>query len=409
MHDIGSFAMWDSYRRKRNHLLIGLMSGTSLDGVDAALVSIKSDTSGTLMEVSLTDYVCVPYSDELRKIVLDLCSLEHSRIDLLVKAHFGISEWYAYTVKRLLKSARLNRKDVDAICMHGQTIWHAPDVQLFPGPETDFEVRSTLQIGEISVVRERTGIPVIGNFRSRDMAAGGEGAPLAPYLDALLFGSPDEGRIVQNIGGIGNATVIPAGYNRERISAFDTGPGNMVIDAIVRAETNGSQQYDPEGSIAAAGQINQELLDIFMADPYFIRKPPKSTGREVYGADFAAHFLGEANQRSLSFADTVATATALTSESIVRAMEDFVLPETTIAKVLACGGGSSNKTLMSLIRQRLPQGISLGTTAEIGIPDDAREAIAFAVLGHESLMGHPSNLPTVTGAARSVILGSMSL
>ncbi|WP_261807804.1 anhydro-N-acetylmuramic acid kinase [Paenibacillus sp. N3.4] len=404
-----SFGMWSDYRSKYEHMMIGLMSGTSLDGVDAALVRIKSDPSGKLTEVSLVDYVCVPYSDELRKEVIALCSTEHARIDKLVCAHFGISEWYAYTVKRLLQSAKLNSSDIDAVCMHGQTVWHAPETKMFPGPESDFAVKSTLQIGEVSVVHERTGIPVIGNFRSRDMAAGGEGAPLTPYLDALLFGSPHEGRVVQNIGGIGNVTVIPAGAERERISAFDTGPGNMVIDAVVRAETNGRQHYDPNGSIAAEGNVNQELIALYMQDPYFSRKPPKSTGREFYGAAFAQRFIEEANRRSLSFSDTVATATALTAESIVRAIEDFVLPDTPVAKLLACGGGSSNMTLMDMIRKRLPQGVSLHRTLEFGIPDNAREAIAFAVLGHESLMGRPSNLPAVTGAGRSAILGTMSL
>ena len=224
--------------------------------------------------------------------------------------------------------------------MHGQTIWHAPVPSAFPSPSGtgSLKVSSTLQIGECAVVRERTGLPVIGNLRARDMAAGGEGAPLTPYADALMFRSAAEGRLVQNIGGIGNVTVLPAGSSAIEVSAFDTGPGNMVIDALVRHATEGKQHYDPNGSIAAKGTVHPELAAYCLNDEYFRRQPPKSTGREVYGADYAKRLMEFAALHALSLEDLLASATWLTAETIVRAVEDFVLPKTSISAMLTCGG-----------------------------------------------------------------------
>ena len=278
-----------------------------------------------------------------------------------------------------------------------------------PGPEGDIQVKGTLQLGSAAVLRERTGLPVISDLRARDMAAGGEGAPLAPYIDAILFGSRTEGRIVQNIGGIGNATVVPAAAASGQILAFDTGPGNMIMDAVVAAGTNGVERFDAEGAHAARGVVREDMVADFMKDPYFARKPPKSTGREVYGASCAAAFLKGASNRGLSFEDRVATATACTAESIAAAYRDFILPGTSIATVLVAGGGARNATLLRMIQARLPVGITVTTTAACGVPDQAREAMAFAVMGHESLMGRPGNLPAVTGARAPVVLGSITL
>lgn len=325
-------------------------------------------------------------------------------------AHFGVSEWYAHSVTELMRSAGISTQQVDVISMHGQTVWHAPVASAFPGPTgASIDVVSTLQIGECAVVRERTGLPVIGNLRARDMAAGGEGAPLTPYADALMFRSPTEGRLVQNIGGIGNVTVLPSESSTEGISAFDTGPGNMVMDAIVRQATDGRQHYDPSGSIAAQGKVDQRLVELCLEEEYFKRIPPKSTGREVYGAAYAVRLMEMAAARSLSLEDTLATATCLTAETIVRAVQDFILPKVQISAMLACGGGTSNATLMEMIRQRLPKDIRLERTADYGVPDDAREAIGFALLGHEALMGRTNTLPAVTGAKHAVISGNLTL
>jgi len=404
-----------AYAAKKEHLVIGLMSGTSLDGVDAALTRIATDSSGRISKVELLRHLYLPYSDALRSLVAGLCSIERSRIDDLTVAHFGLSEWYAESVLRVLKGSGLPAEAVDALVLHGQTVWHAPVARSFPGPGgVDLPVTATFQIGSAAVLRERTGIPVVSDLRSRDMAAGGEGAPLAPYIDAILYGSPTEGRVVQNIGGIGNATLVPAGADPSGVLAFDTGPGNMIMDAVAAAVTGGRERYDPEGSIAARGRVCEAMVAERMKDPYFSREPPKSTGREVYGAAYAAEFMRDGRSRGLSDEDLAATATAFTAESIAAAYRDFILPRASVGKVFVAGGGARNPTLVSMIRERLGSagadaGIEVGTAAAAGLPDEAREAVAFAVLGHESLMGRPANLPAVTGARAPVVLGQITL
>lgn len=403
-------ARLEGYAGKRDHLLIGIMSGTSLDGVDAILTNITTRPSGSIEAVRLAGQASIPYTAELRSILLALSSPDTAKVDDLVLAHFGLSEWYAAVVGELLASEKIGPEKVDAICLHGQTIWHAPAPRPFPASGGgSVPVKGTLQIGSGAVLRERTGIPVIFDFRSRDMAAGGEGAPLAPYVDALLFGSPERGRIVQNIGGIGNATVVPAGSTREGIFAFDTGPGNMVMDELVRRMTKGSEHYDESGRHALSGRVDEGLVAELMADPYYAKKPPKSTGRELYSAAFVTRLMAEAGKCGLSFDDMVATATAFTAESIARAYRDFIYPATKIDDVVVGGGGALNGCLMGFLRARLPSGVTLMTTADLGIPEQAREAMAFAVLGHQALMGRPGNLPSVTGAARDVILGNITL
>ena len=399
------------YSGRRDHSVIGLMSGTSLDGVDAVLVTIGTGPSGSIASVKLAGHVYLAYSEEMRKRISALCSVETARLDDLLYAHFGLGEWYAQAVQRLLSRLCIPASGIDAICMHGQTVWHAPVPRDFPAPDGAglIPVKGTLQIGAGAVVAERTGIPVISDLRSRDMAAGGEGAPLAPFVDGILFGNPKLGRIVQNIGGIGNATVVPPGAAAADLLAFDTGPGNMLMDAVAYAGSGGVHRYDPDGSIAAKGRADEAIVQRLMLDPYFSRKPPKSTGREVYGAGFAALFMEETQAKGLSFADRLATATAFTAESIARSYKDFIFPATKIDEVLVAGGGARNATLLGMIRDRLPPGIVTATTSERGVPDEAREAMAFAVMGHESLMGRPGNLPAVTGARGPVVLGTLTL
>jgi anhydro-N-acetylmuramic acid kinase len=398
-----------AYASKADHRVIGLMSGTSLDGVDAALVRISTDSNGAVSRVDLLAHSALPYSEEIRGLVARLCVPDRARIDDLTYVHFGLSEWYARAVALVIRQAGVEASMVDAISMHGQTVWHAPVPRPFPGPGGNVEVKGTLQLGSPAVLRERTGIPVISDFRSRDMAAGGEGAPLAPYIDALLFGSPEEGRVVQNIGGIGNATVVPAGASLQDVFAFDTGPGNMVMDAVAAAASSGDERFDPDGRHAAKGNASLPEVENLMKDPWFARKPPKSTGREVYGAAFVEAFLGRTAARGLSFEDQAATATAFTAESITAAYRDFVFPRAAIRTVIVSGGGARNPTLLRMIQQKLPAGISVTTASAMGVPDLAREAMAFAVLGHESLMGRPGNLPAVTGARAAVVLGSITL
>ncbi|MBO8163947.1 MAG: anhydro-N-acetylmuramic acid kinase [Brevibacillus sp.] len=398
---------WRSYKEKRDHLVIGLMSGTSLDGVDAALVSIRTEVTGEIDSVELKGFHYLPYSDELRELLMKLCSVETARLDELVIAHYGLAEWYAAAVRQLLQATGCTAAEVDAVCAHGQTVWHVAGVVPFPGPQGPTNVRASLQIGELSTLAERIGIPVVGNFRARDLAAGGEGAPLVPYADIVLFRHADKGRLLQNIGGIANVTVLPAAATVDQVYAFDTGPGNMLIDELVKRETNGRARYDEGGKIAASGRVSRELLELFMQDEYYRRRPPKSTGREVYGLAFADRFVREGRKLQLGFADLIATATALTAQTITQAYRQHIFPEVQIGEVIVSGGGAHNQTLLAMIKDDLPPGVRLTTTAEFGVPDDAKEAVAFAILGHETLMDRPSNVPSVTGAARPVILGNL--
>ena len=398
-----------AYASRAEHHLIGIMSGTSLDGIDAVLARIATRADGSLADVHLLAHASLAYSGPLRARVAALCAPATARIDELVDAHYGLAEWYAHVVSLVLAKAGWDASRVDAIALHGQTVWHSPVGRSFPGPGRALSVTGTLQIGCPAVLRERTGIPVVADFRARDMAAGGEGAPLAPYVDALLFGSPTEGRIVQNLGGIGNATVVPAGAQAAGIIAFDTGPGTMVMDAVVSLGTGGGEHYDAAGARAAQGTVSEEMVRHLMQDPYFARQPPKSTGREAFGAAFAAAFVKEAESRGLSLDDQAATATAFTAETIADACRRFILPRAPMAALVAAGGGACNPTLLRMIQDGLPAGIRVSTAAEHGVPDQAREAVAFAVMGHESLMGRPGNLPAVTGARRAVVLGSMTL
>jgi anhydro-N-acetylmuramic acid kinase len=395
------------YRDKQEHTLIGLMSGTSLDGIDAALVGVRTHTSGEIEQVTLKEFTYLPYSDEVRDWVMNLCSLETARLDLLTTAHYGLSEWYAYAVHGLIKKAGIAANEVDAICMHGQTVWHIAGRAPFPGPGGMTEVRASLQIGDLSLLAERTGIPVVGNFRARDLAADGEGAPLVPYADYILFRDSTKGRLLQNIGGIANVTVLPAGEGIEKVVAFDTGPGNMIIDQIVHLITAGRMRYDEGGQMAATGSVSEKMLAKLLRDPYYQIQPPKSTGREVYGKTFAQELFASVEQMGMSHADLLATVTALTATTIAQAYTKHVLPSTTVEEVIVSGGGAHNQTLLRMLRDQLPPDMKVMTTQQFGMPDDAKEAVAFAILGHETLMGRPSNVPSVTGAKRAVLLGNI--
>ncbi|EJL22529.1 anhydro-N-acetylmuramic acid kinase [Brevibacillus sp. BC25] len=395
------------YRAKNEHVLIGLMSGTSLDGIDAALVAIRTDEQGEIEKVTLRDFFYMPYSDDLREWVMNLCSVETARVDQLTAVHYGLSEWYAYAVQQLMEKAGVMTAEVDAVCMHGQTIWHIAGRTPFPGPQGMTEVRASLQIGELSTLAERTGIPVVGNFRARDLAADGEGAPLVPYADYILFRHPQKGRLLQNIGGIANVTLLPASAAIDQVVAFDTGPGNMIMDQIVQLMTNGQMRYDEGGKLAAGGTVSSVLLEKWMQDPYYQIKPPKSTGREVYGKAFAQELFHDANQLGISQTDLLATVTALTATTIANAYMQFVLPTTKVEEVIVSGGGAHNQTLLTMLQRQLPTGMTVMTAQQFGMPDDAKEAVAFAILGHETLMGRPSNVPSVTGAKRAVPLGNI--
>jgi len=376
----------------RPRRIVGLMSGTSLDGVDAALIEVRGGIPYD--EMRLLAFCSRPYTPEERERIAALLRPQVS-LAALTAGNAWLGELFADAALRVIAQAGLQPAEVDAVASHGQTVWHIPPR---PGQQG-----ATLQLGEPCVIAERTGLLTVADFRPRDMAAGGQGAPLAPFADYLLFRSPQLSRAVQNIGGIGNVTWIPRGGTPAQVVAFDTGPGNMVIDALVTHYTDGAQTFDRDGIMAAVGAVDEELLWELMQHPYFRQPPPKSTGRETFGAAYADDLRRRGEIRGLSSQDIVATATALTAESIARAYRDFLGP---IDEIILGGGGSYNPTLRRMLADRLP-GIPLRVHEEFGISGEAKEAIAFALLGHATLCGVPANLPAATGAAHPVVLGKI--
>lgn len=350
-------------------LVAGVMSGTSLDGIDVAIVEMPA--------IRMRKFVSVSYPAKIRERLLAVSNAV-AHVGEVSRLNYEVAELYAKAINRAGK--------VDLIGCHGQTIYHDGG-------------RNTLQIGEAAVIAERTGTPVVSNFRARDIAAGGQGAPLVPFVDFRLFRHPRRTRIALNIGGIGNITVIPAGARAEEVVAFDTGPGNMVIDALAREATGGKLHYDRGGRIAASGKVDRVLLDELLRDRYYRRRPPKSAGREQYGAEFVERM----KQSGRALRDLVATATALTAATIAMGVR---MVHSGPADLIVSGGGSHNPAIMGNLAGFLPE-VTLATSSDFGVDADAKEAIAFAILAYETWRGRPSNVPSATGARRSVLLGSV--
>jgi anhydro-N-acetylmuramic acid kinase len=377
-------------------LAVGLMSGTSVDGVDAALVSIEG--SGTDTVVELLHYLSAPFPPQVKKKIFDVMSPDDSSTPLLSSLHFELGDVYADAVEKVCTEAGVSVDELGFIGSHGQTVYHQPF-------HTEESVASTLQIGEPSVIAYRTNTQVVSNFRSMDLAAGGEGAPLVPYTEFLLYRKKDGGRLLQNIGGIGNVTVLPKDCSLEEVFAFDTGPGNMVIDGL--CETLFGLSFDEDGSIAARGTVHPEAARKWMEweKDFFQKAPPKSTGRELFGEVFVNRILDEYSH--LAKEDLIATATYFTALSISDAYKTFVFPLHPINEVIIGGGGSYNRTLLQMMRELLPE-VTILIQEDIGYSSDAKEAIAFALLANETLHGNPGNVPGATGAKKPVILGSIT-
>lgn len=382
-------------------LVIGLMSGTSLDGVDAALVRIKG--SGLSTVSSLIAYTQLPYEEEFRERIKALCTIEHSNVEDICSMNFLLADRFAAAAHAVCHQAGIAMDEVDFISSHGQTVWHIPKEDA--GRSL---TRSTLQLGDLSVIAARTGRPVVGDFRPADMAAGGQGAPLVPYGDLILFGDPQRGRILQNIGGIGNCTILPAACTADQVTAYDTGPGNMIIDQVVLELSGGQLAYDENGKWAAEGTPDQAWVSEMIQHPYFSLVPPKSTGRELFGAAYAAAFLAGGRECGLSSADIVATATWFTAKSIADSYERWVFSKYTIDEIIVSGGGAHNETLLSMLSELLP-GRTVAKASSFGIDDDAKEALIFALLGNEYIHGIPNNVPSATGAGRRVVMGKLAL
>ncbi len=377
--------------------VIGMMSGTSADGIDAALVRLEG--APPALSWTLEKHIHLDHTDELKKEIFACFRPENGTVDRLCALNFAIGEAFGRAALELVADAGLEPGDIDLIGSHGQSLWHIPT-----GPRA-----STLQLGESAVIAERTGITTIHNFRTRDMAAGGQGAPLVAYIDFLLFSHPEKVRVLQNIGGIANLTYLPDQARLaqgEQPFAFDTGPGNMLMDDAARRATGGAQTYDRDGLLAAQGQVNEALLSQWLArEAFFGLKPPKTTGPELFGAQYGAGLWDEAQRSGLSAADVLATVTAFTARSIEAAYRQFLpaMPE----EIIVSGGGAYNPVLMKMLAERSAPAQVLPIDT-IGLKSDAKEAVAFAILAYETWHNRPSNLPAATGASRPVVLGSIT-
>lgn len=392
---------------KESRLVVGLMSGTSVDGIDAALVEITGH--GATARVKLLAFDSYPFPPALRAKVFRLFNPKEARIDAICQLDFLLGELFAAAVDRLLRDHGRKREDVDIVATTGQTVWHDPEPVVetsdIPWLDHPLETRSTFAIGQSAVIAERTGITTVGDLRVRDVAAGGQGAPLIAYADWVLLRDERLGRCIQNIGGIGNVTYLPPAATPDDVIAFDTGPGNMVIDALAEVATGGAMKFDREGALAARGNIVHGLLEAWLDDVYFTKAPPKTTGREHFGVQFARRIMTEA--QGVKIEDLIATATALTAESIARAYRDFIFPRGAVDEVVVGGGGSQNPTLMKMLRERLPNA-RLISHEDLGIDSNAKEAIALAVIGNDAVAGMNTNITGATGG-RPTVLGKISL
>jgi anhydro-N-acetylmuramic acid kinase len=365
------------------------MSGTSLDGCDAALIEADN---GTVRQVA---FITRPMPQALRQKIMDCCSPERSNIVLACSLNAELGRWFAEMAKTVCEEAGIPPDRVACIGSHGQTAYHIAE------DEGDW-LASTLQLGEPAVIAYKTGIPVVSSFRAMDMAAGGRGAPLVPFAEYLLYRS-DQHRALQNLGGIGNVTVLPAHGALEDVFAFDTGPANMIINALTQHFYH--LEYDENGRIAAAGHVNETLLHEWMKIPFIRMPPPKATGRELYGEQFITAALQ--THADISPDDWIATATRYTAVSIAENIRLFVLPRCPVREMILSGGGSHNLTMKQWISECLPE-CRIMTQEDLGWNSDAKEAIAFALLALETLNGRPGNVPGATGARRRVILGNIT-
>jgi anhydro-N-acetylmuramic acid kinase len=377
-------------------LALGIMSGTSADGIDVALVRVAG------RRATLEGYAAFPFPSSVQKAILNLGEGRAVTTREISQLNFLLGELFAEAALRACKKFRVAPARIAVVGSHGQTVFH----QGVPGQFLGRPIASTLQIGDPSVIANRTGITTVGDFRPADIAAGGQGAPLVPFVDYLLYRHPRIGCVALNIGGIANVTVIPAGAALRDVFAFDTGPGNMVIDALVRHYTHGRKGYDRNAELAIRGNLLAGLLRDLLRQTYFSKLPPKTAGREEYGEKYVRTLLSHRDARRAKPEDVVRTATVLTALSIVDAFHRFIQPRTKIAELIVSGGGARNPLLIAQIESGLA-GVRIRLAAELGVPGEAKEAFAFAVLAWETLRKRPANVPGATGANRAVVLGKV--
>lgn len=378
-------AMTTGSKSGSERIVIGLMSGTSLDGVDVACVRLQG--TGLALRYELIDFACYPLPAELR---MRIRACFQGTTAEVCRFNYDLGLFFADVVKTFLKEKQLRSAEIDLIGSHGQTVYHCHG-------------HSTLSIGEAEVIARQTGIPVVYDFRAADIAVGGCGAPLVPYVDNILLADRKQAVALQNIGGMGNVTYLPSDP-ADPILAFDTGPGNAVLNEFVEIFTNGRCHYDRDGEFSQNGQFQPELLAAWLQHPYFSEKPPKSTGRERFGHGFARSVI-DANPH-ISLPDLIRTAVSLTTHSIFRAYDDFLPP---VHDVYISGGGLHHPLIMSELQQLFGANRIRPLSQVLSIPEDAKEAVAFAILAHEKLNGAATNVPSVTGAAQAVSLGKLAL
>ncbi len=387
-------------REKDSRNVIGLMSGTSFDGIDACLVKITGN--GLSTETEIIEFETYPYKEEIRELIFDASKEQTGRVDKICQLNFTLGKLFADAAGQIAEKSSIPISDIDIIGSHGQTIYHISSLK----EKADKDVRSTLQIAEPSVIAQETGVTTVADFRTRDIAAGGEGAPLVPYADFILFGKDGIGRAVQNIGGIANVTFLPAGCSINEIIAFDNGPGNMIIDRFAEIITEGKLKYDKDGELASKGKLNQDLLERLCSHPYLSIPPPKSTGREDFGIQFSDNLYEELKRDNVDFLDTITTVTVFTAKSISDSYRKYIQPSYKLSEVVMSGGGVYNPILFQFLKEYL-ENINIRKVEEFGIPSDAKEALAFAILANETICGYPGNVPSATGARERVVLGKI--
>jgi anhydro-N-acetylmuramic acid kinase len=377
-------------QRNETIRVAGLMSGTSADGVDAAIIEINKG------KVKLLAFDIFKYPEQVRKHILEISEQKTCKAEDISQLNFVIGNLFADAVIKLCRKSQIGLKTISLIGSHGQTIYHNPKGK----------IRSTLQIGESSVIAYKTGITTVSDFRTKDVAADGQGAPLVPFADYRLFRDRRKNRAVQNIGGIANVTFLPANCKLNDVIAFDTGPGNMIIDRIINIYSKGKLHYDKNGKIAAEGKINEKLLNEMMKHSFLRKLPPKSTGREEFGEIYTNDLIKKAKKLSMSFKDILATATAFTVVSIADAYKRFLpkMPD----EIILCGGGARNKTLTNMLKIDLKK-TTIRFSDDFGINCDAKEAVSFAILAWANVKGIKNNIPAVTGAKESLVLGKIVL
>ncbi|NIX15573.1 MAG: anhydro-N-acetylmuramic acid kinase [Candidatus Dadabacteria bacterium] len=378
---------------KKKKIVIGLMSGTSMDGIDAAVVDING--SGINSKIKPLGFVCKKYSAKLKERLLNVS--EKTRVDENSELNVLVAKEFLKAAKQCAKKFATDLSNVDLIGSHGQTIYHNP-------PSRKIGIPSTVQLGDIDVISHNTKVTTVGDFRSKDIAAGGEGAPIMPYVDYILFNKQSP-VLVQNIGGIANVTVVTRKI--EEMIAFDTGPGNMLMDNMVRLYTEGNKLYDKNGATARTGKINHKLLETLLSDEYYRLKPPKSTGAEKFGSIMAKKLYKQVISNKIRYEDMLRTLLQLTVETIAQAYEKFIIPKFHPQKVILSGGGAKNLFMLSELKNRLGD-MDILTSDDFGIPSDAKEAIGMAVLANEILLGNKTNIPSCTGAKVKVPLGKIS-